>query len=430
MKKVLIITYYWPPSGGGGVQRWLKFAKYLTDFGWIPIVLTPSNASVKEKDYTLDQDVHSLIKVVKIPIWEPYGVASKVLGFNTVPKQGIVRKDKSLATSLLTWLRANLLIPDTRIFWKKQAVNAALKILKEEDIDILVTTGPPHSMHLIGLDIKRKINIKWVSDFRDPWAEWDILDDLKPSKLARKMHHKLEKKVIQNSDKVITVSQTWANDFSKKHKKRIEVITNGFDIEENTKRNDRVPNRFRLSHFGLINQFRNPPVLWNALEELCTSSSDFYNNFELFLGGNIDENTQYDIEQYEYLKSKTTFAGYLPHSTLSDHYAKTVVFLLLSNKTKNSKGHIPGKVFEYISQRRPILAFTSSEGDAAQIIRSTDSGYILDQNNKQEIKEAILKIYKDYKLKRYDLKEENISQYTRKNITKNLTKLFNEIVNN
>ena len=424
MKKVLVITYYWPPSGGGGVQRWLKFTKYLPEFGWEPIILTPSNPSVLEQDVTLFDDIDPGLKVEKIPIWEPYSVASKLFSIQTIPKQGIVNKSHGKKFSLLRWMRGNMLIPDTRIFWKKAAAKKALSIIKKEKVDIVVTTGPPHSMHLIGLELKAKSNVKWVADFRDPWSDWDILDEMKLSRFARRKHENLEREVINNADLVLSVSKTWAGDLERRYSKKVSVLTNGFDEDDLAKPHDRFPEKFRISHFGLINQYRNVPELWGTLQKLAKEVKGFKDDLEVFLAGNIDEIVVNEIKSCDLIEN-VVLAGYLKHSDLPQEYDKTAVFLLLTNNSKNALGHIPGKLFEYLYFGRPVLAFCEEKGDVSHLIKTIAPTSISLPAHSDEIEKSVLILYENFKKGRHELQSDGLIDYNRRNLAKNLSILLN-----
>lgn len=210
MKRVLIITYYWPPSAGSGVQRWLKFSKYLPEFGWQPVIFTPENPDFSLQDESLKQEVDKHTEVLKFPIWEPYHL------FRTLKKQGpkdtasiLEYKDPGLLDQLAVWLRGNLLIPDPRLFWIKPSVKFLEGIWEQNDFKAIITTGPPHSMHLLGRNLKRKTGIPWLADFRDPWSTWEFLDTLKLSGFARKKHQKLERSVFEEADRLVTISPTF-----------------------------------------------------------------------------------------------------------------------------------------------------------------------------------------------------------------------------
>ncbi|HMK06024.1 MAG TPA: hypothetical protein VK476_00755, partial [Flavobacterium sp.] len=173
MKKVLIITYYFPPAGGPGVQRWLKFIKYLPDFDIQPIVYVPENPTYPIIDAQLMSEISDKAIVLKTKIFEPYGLAS-IFSKNKTKKisSGIIpsmRRQTSIDKFLL-WVRGNLFIPDARVFWVKPSVAYLKKYISENNIDIIITSGPPHSLHLIGMKLKNVMNVKWIADFRDPWT--------------------------------------------------------------------------------------------------------------------------------------------------------------------------------------------------------------------------------------------------------------------
>jgi hypothetical protein len=219
MKKVLIITYYWPPSGGAGVQRWLKFVKYLREFGWEPIVYTPENPEAPATDTSLLKDIPANITVIKQPIWEPYNLYKGFIGQKKEEKinAGFLseKKKPGLAEKIAVWIRGNWFIPDARRFWIKPSVKFLSEHLRGNPVDVIVSTGPPHSMHLIALKLKKKLNIPWLADFRDPWTTIDFYDKLMLTKSSDKKHKGLELEVLKNADKVVTVSWNWSKDFKK-----------------------------------------------------------------------------------------------------------------------------------------------------------------------------------------------------------------------
>ncbi|MDA8858134.1 glycosyl transferase family 1, partial [Flavobacteriales bacterium] len=217
MKKVLVITYYWPPAGGSGVQRWLKFTKYLPKYDWKPIVYTPENPYFEVQDESLLNDITSEAEIWKTPIWEPYTLKDKLFGKGESSQSaGVITNKKSLKNKVLNWVRGNVFIPDPKINWVKPSVKVLLRKIKEEGIEHIITTGPPHSMHLIGLGLKKAIpNLKWIADFRDPWSELDLLDEFNLSSSSTKKHKDLEKEVLQTADVALTVSETWVDDLKR-----------------------------------------------------------------------------------------------------------------------------------------------------------------------------------------------------------------------
>ena len=284
MKKVLIITYYWPPAGGSGVQRWLKFSKYLPEYGWKPIIFTPENPYSEINDIDLYSDISNDTEIWKIPIWEPYSIKDKLFGKGAnVQSSGIILNNNSFKNRLLKWIRGNFFIPDPKIYWVKPSIDFLVKKIKSEGINCIVTTGPPHSMHLIGLGLKKLLpDLNWVSDFRDPWSELDILEEFNLSTRSKLKHLKLENQVLKTADLVLTVSKTWLDDLKRLGAKNIELITNGFDDEDfvfEKKDND----KFIIGHFGLLNHLRNPINFWKTLNDICKRDPMFNKKLEIHL---------------------------------------------------------------------------------------------------------------------------------------------------
>lgn len=433
MKKALIITYYWPPSGGVGAQRWLKFAKYLREYGWEPIIFTPENPDFDIKDASGEKDIANDMEVLKLPIWEPYQLFKTLKGKKnkTKLKQGLVleNKNQTLLDRVSIWLRGNILVPDPRVFWLRPATKFLDDIIESNAIDVVISTGPPHSMHLIGLKLQQKHNVKWIADFRDPWSKWDLLDKLETSYLARQWHRKLEKKVLQKADLVLTVSNRLAKNFMQLGAKKVEYITNGYDEDDYFERKEVRPSKFVLSHVGLLNEMRNPTVLWQVLEELCESDSEFASNFELRLGGIVSESIIERINKSDYFKNSVILKEYIPHQEIYDEYAKASLLLLIVNNTNNSQWILPSKLYEYIYSGQPILMLGQLESDAADIVSTFESNVVVDFENKESLKTAILYFYslfqKGQSINNSD--SDNIEKYSRKYLTGELAKLMDVI---
>ncbi|MDA3892327.1 MAG: glycosyltransferase [Salinivirgaceae bacterium] len=423
MKKVLIITYYWPPSGGGGVQRWLKFVKYLPQYGIKPIVVAPENAEYPNYDNSLINDISSETEVIKIPIWEPYQLFKIFTGkkANEKVNSGLLSKSKkkSITERISIWIRGNILIPDPRVFWVRPATKYLIKYLKNANIDTVITTGPPHSVHLIGLKLKKKLNIKWLADFRDPWSEIDYLEEFNLGKLAIKRHRSLEKKILTNADQIITVSSNWAKDLERLGAKNVEVITNGFDEDDFSiaQMPEENSNEFVLLYSGILQDYRNPEFLWDALEDICQENEDFANSFQLKLYGTVDESVLNYIKNLPYLSNCLHNGGYISHSNLVSEYKNANVLLLLQNDTKNALGHIPGKLFEYLAANKKIITIGKEESDVAEILNLTKAGKLYAEKNVLDLKKDLfIKITeKDHKL---------IEPYTRKTLTKKLAAIL------
>jgi len=425
MKRVLIVTYYWPPTGGGGVQRWLKFAKYLPEFGWKPVIYTPENQDFEIIDKSLIKDVDPVTEVIRQPIWEPFWIYRKLLGKGASQKQGVIEKsESSLFGKLSLWIRANLFIPDPRKFWVKPSVRYLLKYLSENPVDLMITTGPPHSMHLIGLGIKESMDIPWFADFRDPWSDWDVLDLLQVKSFARRQHQQLEKKVFQNANKVLTVSWQLAKKLANTGNiEQVEVITNGFD-EMDFNLDSENPSRFRISHLGLLNDGRNPTVLWKVLDELCNSNPGFAADLEVYLAGTIGEEVQRNIKLYPSLEHRVIINGYISHKEVFQQYNQSALLLLLVNNTSNAPWIIPAKLFEYLYTGIPVLAYGLIESDANEVLTSAGQSSFIEYSDEKETKSRLLKAYGEFKNPAPVKPSKNVAKFSRRSLTMSLVSLM------
>ena len=437
--KILIISYYWPPAGGPGVQRWLKFVKYLPDFGWEPTVFIPENPSYPIVDETLQKDVPKNLKMIKTKIWEPYQLAEKFGKDNKKFKAGQfdVGENQSWKAKLSIFVRGNFFIPDARVFWVKPSVEFLEKYLKVNHYDVLVTTGPPHSLHLIGLNLKKKLpNLKWIADFRDPWTEISYYKHLKLTKIADKKHRKLESEVFKNADITLATSYTDAENFRKKGANAF-CITNGFDVDASTTLSMTEENsktlplsnsttKFTLSYIGVLEQLRNPEILWETLNDLVQENADFKRDFELKFVGRLDDKILQKIESSA-LKNNLTNLGYQTHDVALKHMQDSSVLLMTNFPQESSKGIIPGKIFEYLATGKTILSFGPKDADVEKILNETKAGKHFGYDEKENLKNFILESYQNWESGMLNQNAENIEQFSRKNLTQKLVDLMNEI---
>ncbi|MDQ0477377.1 glycosyl transferase family 1 [Chryseobacterium sp. MDT2-18] len=426
-KKILIITYYWPPAGGPGVQRWLKFVKYLPDFGWKPTVFIPENPSYPIIDETLGKEVSHDLEVIKTKIWEPYQLAEIFGKDNKKFKAGQfdVGKNQSWKSKLSIWVRGNFFIPDARVFWVKPSVEYLKKYLKENDFDAFVTTGPPHSMHLIGLELKKEFpDLKWIADFRDPWTEISYYKHLKLTKSADQKHRNLEQQVFEKADITLATSFSDAENFRQKGANAF-CITNGFDRNDPVAERSRSDYRknFTLSYIGVLEQLRNPEILWKVLQELLTENIDFKNDFVLKFVGRIDDKVLTKIEESE-LKNSVNNLGYLSHSEANAEMNESDLLLITNFADECSKGIIPGKIFEYLATGKQILSFGPEESDVKKILSETNAGKHFSYADESALKAFLLQQFEDWKTGMSDSQTHNIEQFSRKNLTQKLTELL------
>lgn len=423
-KKLLIITYYWPPAGGPGVQRWLKFVKYLPDFDIQPIVYVPENPTYPIIDNQLVEEVSDKAIILKNKIFEPYQLAgffsknkTKKISSGIIPN----KKKQSILERFLLWIRGNVFIPDARFLWIKPSVKYLKKYIQENDIDTIVTSGPPHSLHLIGLKLKEDLNVKWFADFRDPWTTIGYHKELKLSSYASKIHKELESKVLNAADTIIVTSKTTKTEFQALTSKPIEVITNGYDIENVDKKP--LDSKFSLAHIGSFLSERNPEILWQSLSELVTEISSFKNDLELKLIGAVSQEVLKTISKYD-LDSYLNNLGYVSHKEAVSHQRTSQILLLIEINSENTKSILPGKLFEYMVSERPIIAIGPKDSDFAEIIQSTNTGVFFTYDEKEALKTLIASHYQLFLQQNLKVFPVGLQHYSRKNLTQNLAKLI------
>lgn len=432
MPKVLIISYYWPPSGGSAVLRWLKFSKYLRDFGWEPTIYTPLNPESQEIDETLELDVPAGIHIIKTRIFEPYGIYKILTGRKPKDRLGVAlmsdKKSAGIMQKMSLWIRSNLFIPDPRIFWVKPSVKFLTKYIRSKPVDIIITTGPPHSMHLIGLKLKQKTGVKWVADFRDPWTNIDFYRDLKLSRRSDRQQHQLEKMVLQTADHVVTVSPGMTEEFKGLGIDHVSTITNGFD-EEPSGNGAQLPESFSILHLGSMPKSRNPDILWEALESLIQSESGFKSDLKVHLVGKTDMAVVDTIKKHK-LQQYVNQHPYIPHSQAQGMLSSASVLLLCINNTENAGGILTNKFFEYLSAQRPIIAIGPVNGDAAAILEETGAGKIFDYHDSLGFRQYLSTLFQRYLNKELTITNNNIDRFSRRNLTRELSTLLNKLTDN
>jgi len=417
-KKVLIITYYWPPAGGPGVQRWLKLSNYLLENNVKPIIYTPSNPKYPSIDESLLKYVNSEIEVIKQPIFEPFGNL-----FSKIRKKGIPKKkDQSIFEKFLIYVRGNLFIPDSRIFWVNSSVDFLSKYILENNIESIITTGPPHSLHLIGLKLKNILKITWYADFRDPWTKINYHKNLKLSLRSKKKHLELESKVLNSCDRIIVTSNKLLKEYNKITETPISLITNGFDYQ---KLQLELDEKFSITHIGRLLPERSPKILWNALKELCTTNKNFKNNLKINFIGNVSENLRKEIKTNN-LENSVVYHDYIEHKHIVPYLIKSQILLLIESDDIESSYAIPAKVFEYINSGRPIIAIGPKDSEVKQIIDDTKSGKYFLYNQYDDLLAHLSNSYFLYESKKLYSSAVNIDKYHRKNIAKKLSDIILE----
>jgi len=426
-KKVLIISYYWPPAGGPGVQRWLKFVKYLPEFNVAPIVYIPSNPNYPLVDETLVDEVSNEVAIIKQPISEPYKFASFLSKKNTKSiSKGLITeaKKQSLMERLLLLIRGNFFIPDARKSWVKPSVKYLSTYIQDFNIDTVITTGPPHSLHLIGMQLKRKLRVKWIADFRDPWTTIGYHKELKLTQKAKQKHIRLEREVLQTADQIIVTSSVTKQEFQEKTNQPITVITNGYDVEKTEAVS--LDTKFSLAHIGSLLAKRNPEVLWNVLQELTEENEEFAKHFELKLVGAVSENILKSIKLYR-LSDYLSYVGYVSHNEAIKFQKESQVLLLIEIDSEETKCIIPGKLFEYMVSNRPIVALGPKGSDVEKIIVETNTGNYFSYQDYDQLKNILLKHFTAFQEQKLRSHAIGLQKYSRKELTRKLADVIHSV---
>ncbi len=420
-KKVLIITYYWPPSGGAGVQRWLKFAKYLPEYGIEPIILTvdPQYASYPQKDESLEKDISSDLKVYKTRSFEPLNLLSGIFGKKNIPYGGFTNVNKkSFFQTILRFIRGNFFIPDARVGWNKYSFKKALELIEDNQIKAIITTGPPHSTHLIGLKLKKKIGIRWISDFRDPWTDIYYYKDLLHTRIAKKIDKKKEKKVLMNADQIITVGNTLKNELEfKTGEKKTVVVSNGFDEKEFENFHVIIPDKFTITYTGTLSGHYNIESFIKACSNLKNNGYDFIIRFV----GNVSGSKLEDFKK-EGLLENIDIVNYVPHQKSIEYLYRSSVLLLVIPDFKGNEGILTGKLFEYMATGKPIVGIGPTKGDAATIIENCNVGKMIDYSNENELHQYIKALIDSEDF--FHLNKEKVKEFGRKHLTHFLSELI------
>ena len=426
--RILIIIYYWPPAGGPGVQRWLKFVKYLPGYGIEPVVYIPENPTYPLLDDGLLAEVSPKTTIIKRKIIEPYAWAAAFSKGSTKKiSSGIIpnKKKQSALQKLMLWVRGNLFIPDARVLWVKPSIRYLSDYIKENGIDTIVTTGPPHSLHLIGLGLKKQLPaVKWLADFRDPWTTIGYHKELKLSAAAEAKHKALEREVLNTADTVLVTSPTTKKEFEALTSRPIAVITNGYDVEKVVKQP--LDEKFTLAHIGSFLSERNPQILWQAIAELIDENTDFEAAFELKLIGAVSQEVLNSIAAHN-LNGYVNNLGYVAHSEAVAAQCKSQVLLLVEIDREETKCIIPGKLFEYMVSERPIVAIGPEGADFAAIIKQTNTGIFATYGQKELLKQTLLGYFTQYVEGRLKSHPIGLQQFSRKHLTGELAELLKRL---
>ena len=429
MRRVLIITYYWPPAGGSGVQRWLKFSKYLPSLGYQPVIYTPKNPERNSIDESLLKDIPAEAEILTTKIIEPYAIFRKLTGNKKKTSKEtdinpINGNKKSLKMKLFLWIRANLFIPDPRCLWINPSVKYLRKYLKEHPVDAMISTGPPQSMHLIARKLHKKTGIKWIADFRDPWTEILWFKYLPLTSFSRKLQMKQECQVLNEADEIVCVTSYVRDEYGNKvnNKNKVHLIENGYD-EDDFNFDSELDKKFTILHTGYFYYERNPKILWKVLATLCKNNPEFKNDLRIELIGKYDSDILDSIKEAG-IEDNLVLKGYLPHHIANERQKACSVLLLSISTEPEAVGILPGKVFEYLAASRPILAFGLHNGVLDKMFEETGTGRLFEEKEEEELLQTITALYEKKELSFYHPVPDEIKRYSRKELAKEYVKLL------
>ena len=436
MKRVLIISYYWPPTGGSGVQRWVKFAKYLPSEGWQPVIYTPENPEQLAIDESLAAEIPAEVEVIKTRIVEPYEIYKKLLRKSGHSKEAVEvnpvnAQNKSFLQKVAMWVRGNLFRPDPRCMWIGPSVRFLKKYLKEHPVDLIVSTGPPQSMHLIGRRLALETGLPWIADFRDPWTKIFYFKHLSMTHGTERWHKKMEMKVLDDASVVVAVSPLVQQEFQAMTSTRVELITNGFDecdfaAEPCHEAEGGSDNEFCVTHTGLFAADGNPTVLWEVLAEKCASDNAFRKALKIKLIGKTDESILTALNEAG-LSECVKNIGYLPHSEAVEQQRNASLLILPLRKEPEYKAVLPGKLFEYLASRRPVLGIGQKDGAMAMILNETKTGVVLDWEDREAIACHIDSCWEKHITGKLVTDGADISQFTRRSLTRRMAQFFDSL---
>lgn len=430
MKRALVITYYWPPTGGSGVQRWLKFAELLPKFGWEPVIYTPENPEQLVVDESLLDEIPAGTEIIKTHITEPYGIYRKFTGGKGIAKEvNIVSAsaDKSPVQRLSMFVRGNFFVPDPRCLWIRPSVRFLKKYIKEHPVDVIISTGPPNSMHLIGRNLKRETGLPWIADFRDPWTEIFYFKHIPMCGYVRKKHLRLEKNVLDEADTVVAVSPIVQQDFMKKTSTPVELITNGWDRKDFPENRKADFAYFDIVHTGLFAADGNPENLWKILGALCREDSEFSRKLRIRLAGKTDNQI---IESIQAAGLRVDNLGYVPHKTANREQTGASLLILPLRNEPEYKAVLPGKLFEYLASGRPIIGIGNPDGAMAEILRRSGCGKTFGWEDTDSLRDEIIRLWKEFRDngKTEDTDRTEVMKYERSELAKKMAGLMDRII--
>ena len=432
-RHVLFISYYYPPSAGSGVQRPLKLSKYLPAYGWTPIVLTvdPEHASYPGTDHSMLDEIPDTVDVLRTKSWDPYSMyasMSRKKKDDMVSVGFVSEKKPGWKDYLARWIRANLFIPDARRGWVPFALKQARLVIQSHQIDAIISTGPPHSTHLVGRKLKREFNIPWIADMRDPWTKVYYADQFPTTPIAKQINKRLEQSVLDEADLVVTVTPSMQSAFQAQTQTPCINIYNGFDPKDFTDPQEaEQQGECTIAFVGNLMADQNPSALWQAIYE--ERNAGHLEALKILLVGNVDREVLLDIERIG-ISHLVERIDYVPHPEAIRYMQAGSILLLPINRGPAGKGILTGKIFEYLATGNPILGIGPTDGDAAHVLSITKTGRMLDYKDTEGIKASLRHYYTSWETNASAIHSsaDDISPFNRKKQAGQLAGLLDSLV--
>lgn len=433
--KLLIINYYWPPAGGSGVQRCLKWALLLPEFGIEPLVLTvePDKANYPLRDESMMEEIPSYLKAFRTPTREPYGFYRRTVGKGNVPTAGFANESNpSLLQKFSRFLRGNLFIPDARRGWNQYAIPKAKEIIRRHNVDAVLTSSPPHSTQLIGLKIKEELGTPWIADLADAWTEIYWYHELRHLPFARRLDANYERKTLEESDAIITISNLLKDQFQAKSNRiandKFTIIHNGYDEKDFVFPSNPSKDRFIITYTGTLADSYEPEVFWTALKRTVEANPEI--PFLLRFVGELSPGIQARLKEMG-LEKNFEYTGYVSHAEAVKLMMDTTILLLIIPRFKADIGNLPGKLYEYLRARKPIINIGPVNGESAQIIQECETGITCERDQEEKLFSYLHSLGRQWKIiPDLDIKHENYSykKFSRTFETRQLVEVIKSIL--